>query len=161
MELRWDPVAGDWVDGLRAAVPIYRFAPLYAAAFGVAAVVLVFLGQLYAGLFGMACAAVLAVLPVLGVWLSFRRNPVAGTTLTAKADEQSLRMMTIDGTAYSDLDWVKLAGWVETRRGFVLRTGPHRDSPFYPVPNRAFTEPEQRQRFRELLERRVGPVDPK
>jgi hypothetical protein len=161
MELRWDPAPGDWVDGLRAAVPIYRFAPWFAAAFGAAAVVLVFLGQLYAGLFGMFCAAVIAGLPVLGVWLSFRRNPVAATTMTASVDEQSMRLMTIDGTAYSDLDWVKLSGWLETRRGFVLRTGQGRDSPFYPVPNRAFTEPEQRQEFRELLERRLGPVNHK
>lgn len=158
MELRWDPEPGDWIDGLRAAVPIYRFAPWFAAAFAVASVVLVFLDQLYAGMFGMVCAAVIAVLPALGIRISFSRNPVAATTMTAKVDEQSLRMMTIDGTAYSDLDWVKLAGWQETRRGFVLRTGPGRASPFYPVPNRAFTEPEQRQRFRELLERRIGPT---
>jgi hypothetical protein len=156
VELRWDPKPGDWVDGLRAAVPIYRFAPWFAAAFGLAAIVLVVLGQLYAGLFGMACAAVIALLPALGVRASFHRNPVAAIPMTAKVDEQSLRLMTIDGTAYSDLDWVKLAGWLETRRGFVLRTGPRRSSPFYPVPNRAFTEPEQRQRFSELVERRLG-----
>lgn len=157
MELRWDPHPSDWVHGLRAAAPVYRFAPWFAAAFGVAAVVLVFLGQLSAGVFGMACAAVIAALPVVGVWISFRRNPVAATTMTAKVDESSLRMMTVDGTAYSDLDWAKLSGWLETRRGFVLRTGPERASPFYPVPNRAFAEPEQRQRFRELLTRRIGP----
>ena len=158
MELRWDPEPGDWTDGLRAAVPVYRFAPWFAAAFGVAAIVLVSLGRLYAGMFGVVCAAVIAVLPAIGMRLSFHRNPVAATTMTAKADERSLRLMTIDGTAYSELDWVKLAGWQETRRGFVLRTGPGRASPFYQVPNRAFAEPEQRQQFRELLERRIGPT---
>jgi hypothetical protein len=157
MELRWDPRPADWVDGLRASAPIYRFAPWFAGAFAVAAVVLVFLGQLAAGVFGMACAAVIATMPVLAVWVSFRRNPVAATTMTAKVDERSVRMMTVDGTAYSDLDWANLAGWSETGRGFVLRTGPDRASPFYPVPNRAFAEPEQRQRFRELLTRRIGP----
>ena len=157
MELSWDPAPGDWADGLRAALPAYRFAPWFAAAFAVAAVVLVFLGQLAAAVFGMACAAVIAVLPVLGVWLSFRRNPVAATPMTARADEQSLRLMTIDGTAYSDVDWAKLSGWLETRRGFVLRTGADRSSPFYPVPNRAFARLEHRDRFRELLRRRVGP----
>lgn len=161
MELRWNPVPGDWVDGLRAAVPAYRFAPWFAGAFTVAAVVLVFLGRLYAGLFGMFCALLVAGLPLLGVWVSFRRNPVAGTTLTANVDEQSVRLMTIDGTAFSDLDWDRLSGWQETRRGFVLRTGPERSSPFYPVPNRAFAESEERQRFRELLTRRVGPRDRK
>ena len=64
----------------------------------------------------------------------------------------------VDGTAYSDLDWAKVSGWLETRRGFVLRTGPDRASPFYPVPNRAFAESGQRQRFRELLIRRIGPA---
>ncbi|HET9139086.1 YcxB family protein [Actinophytocola sp.] len=161
MELRWDPAPADWVDGLRHASPAYRFAPYFAAAFGLAAVVLVFLGQLYAGLFGMFCAVVIALLPLLGVWVSFRRNPVAGTTMTANVDEQSLRMMTVDGTAYSDVDWAKVSGWLETRRGFVLRTGPDRSSPFYPVPNRAFAQSEQRQQFRELLVRRVGPAEQK
>jgi YcxB-like protein len=160
MELRWDPEPADWVDGLRATVPLYRFAPWFAGAFAVAAVVLVVLGQLYAGVFGMACAAVIATIPVLAVRVSFHRNPVAATTMTARADEQSLRMMTVDGTAYSDLDWATLSGWVETRRGFVLRAGAERTGSFYPVPNRAFTEPEQRQRFRELVERRLGPAGP-
>jgi YcxB-like protein len=160
MELRWDPAPGDWLDGLRATVPLYRFAPWFAAVFAAAAVVLVLLGELYAGVFGMACAAVIAALPVLAVWVSFHRNPVAATTMTAKADEQSLRMMTVDGTAYSDLDWATLSGWVETRRGFVLRAGAERAGSFYPVPNRAFAEPGQRQRFRELVERRLGPPGP-
>ena len=73
-----------------------------------------------------------------------------------RGDENSLRMMTIDGTAYSDVDWTNLAGWLETRRGFVLRTGTGRTSPFYPVPYRAFAEPEQRQHFQDLLRRRLG-----
>jgi hypothetical protein len=161
LELRWDPAPGDWADGLRATVPVYRFAPWFAGAFALAAVVLMFLGQLSSGVFGLAAAAVIAALPVLGVWLSFRRNPVAATTMTARADESSLRMMTVDGTAYTDLDWVKLSGWLETGRGFLLCTGTGRGSPFYPVPNRAFTGLEQRQRFRELLARRVGPVSEK
>jgi hypothetical protein len=156
LELKWDPDPADWADGLRAIVPVYRFAPLFAAVFAVVSVVVAILGQLWVGVFGMACAAVIALLPVLAVRVSFARNPVAATTMTAKVDEQSLRIMTIDGTAYSDLSWSTLSGWLETRRGFVLRTGTGRSSPFYPVPNRAFAEPEQRQRFSELVERRLG-----
>jgi hypothetical protein len=161
IELTWDPVPADWVDGLRAAVPLYRFAPWFAGAFALAAAVLVVLGQPGPAVFGFGCAVVIAALPAVGVWLSFRRHPVASTTLTARADESSLRMMTLDGTAYTDLDWVKLSGWVETRRGFVLRTDDGRGSPFYPVPNRAFTGLEQRQWFRELLARQIGPASRK
>jgi hypothetical protein len=156
LELTWDPAPEDWADGLRAIVPLYRFAPLFAAVFAVVSVVVAFLGQLQVGVFGMCCAAVIALLPVVAVRVSFARNPVAATTMTAKVDEQSLRIMTIDGTAYSDLDWSTLTGWLETRRGFVLRTGTGRDSPFYPVPNRAFATTEERERFRALVERRLG-----
>jgi hypothetical protein len=156
LELQWDPEPGDWADGLRATVPLYRFAPAFAGAFAAVAVVVVLLGQPWAGVFGMACAAVIALLPVVAVRASFHSNPVAATTVTAKVDDSSLRMMTIDGTAYSDVDWTTVSGWLETRRGFVLRTGTGRTSPFYPVPNRAFAEPEQRQHFRDLLRRRLG-----
>ena len=158
IELRWDPAPRDWADGLRATMPIYRFAWWFALAFGLAGVVLLVLGELAPGLFGLGAATVIVALPVVGVWVEFHRNPVAATTMTAKADEQSLRMMTVDGTAYSDLDWEKLSGWLQTRRGFVLRTESRRTSPFYPVPNRAFGSPAQRERFRELLARRLGPA---
>jgi hypothetical protein len=152
LELKWDPTPGDWADGLRATVPIYRYAPFFAAAFAIGGVVVVLLGQLGAGVFGMACSAVIALFPVIAVRLSFHRNPVAATTVTAKVDESSLRLMTIDGTAYSDLEWENLSGWLETRRGFVLRS----DSGLYPVPNRAFTESGQRAQFRDLVVRRLG-----
>jgi hypothetical protein len=158
VELCWDPAPQDWADGLRATVPIYRFAPWFATAFGLAAAALLVLGQVGAAVFGLAAAIVIAALPVFGVWVEFHRNPVAATTMSAKADEQSLRMMTVDGTAYSDLDWEKLSGWLQTRRGFLLRTGSGRAGPFYPVPNRAFGSPAQRDRFRELLTRRLGPA---
>ena len=152
LDLQWDPEPGDWADGLRAIVPIYRFAPLFALAFAAAAVVLLAVGQPWAALFGLLCAIVIGLLPLVAVRASFHRNPVAATTVTAKVDERSLRMMTIDGTAYSDVDWTTLSGWLETRRGFVLRTG----QAFYPVPNRAFAKPEERQHFLDLLRRRLG-----
>ena len=153
LELQWDPEPGDWADGLRAIVPLYRFAPAFAGVFAVVGFGLLALGQPVAGAFGLVCAVIIMGFPLVTVWTSFHRNPVAGTTVTAKADEESLRMMTIDGTAYSDVDWTTLTGWQETRRGFVLRMG---GRSFYPVPNRAFAKPEQRQRFQELLVRRIG-----
>ena len=156
LELKWDPHPADWADGLRAIVPVYRFAPLFAAVFAVVSVLVAILGQLWVGVFGMVCAAVIALMPLLAVRVSFARNPVAATTMTAKVDERSLRIMTIDGTAYSDLDWSTLSGWLETKRGFVLRTGAGRNSPFYPVPNRAFADLAQRQRFLVLVQRRLG-----
>jgi hypothetical protein len=152
LELRWDPEPGDWADALRAVVPLYRFAPWFGAAFGFAAVVLLILGQPYPAAFGWLCALVIAGFPIVAVRISFHRNPVASSGMTAKADEDSVRMMTVDGTAYSDLGWTRLTGWLETRRGFVLREG----SAFYPVPFRAFSEPQQRQQFRDLAARRLG-----
>jgi hypothetical protein len=158
LELRWDPMPADWGDAMRAVVPLYRWSPWFAGALAGFSVVLLVLGQPYPGVFGLVCAVVIAAIPVLAVRTSFRSNPVAGSTVTATVDDQSLRMMTIDGTAYSDLDWARLASWVETRRGFVLRTGAGAASPVYPVPGRAFTKPAERQRFRELLQRHLGPA---
>ena len=66
-----------------------------------------------------------------------------------------LEPVPIDGTAYSDLRWSALAGWLETRRGFVLRTGEAGE--LFPVPLRAFGDAEGQHRFRELLVRRLGP----
>lgn len=157
LELRWDPLPADWSDALRAVLPLYRWAPWFAAGLAALGTVLLIAGQPLPGLFGLGCAVVIAALPVVGVYSSFRRNPVAAATVTATVDDQSVRMMTIDGTAYSDLRWSALSGWLETRRGFVLRTGEATSSPLYPVPNRAFGKQAERARFRELLEQHVGP----
>lgn len=158
LELRWDPVPSDWADALRAVVPLYRWSPWFSVALAVFSVVLLFLGQPVPGIFGLVCAVVIAAIPFLGVWSSFRGNPVAGSTVTATVDENSLRMMTIDGTAYSDVRWSTLSGWLQTGRGFVLRTGNSQASAVYPVPHRAFEQPADRQRFRELLEQHLGPA---
>lgn len=156
LELRWDPQPADWGDALRAVTPMYRWSPWFAAALAVLSAVLLIAGQPVPGIFGLACAAVIAVMPVVGVNSAFRRNPVAASTVTGSADEQSLRMMTVDGTAYTDLRWSTLAGWVETKRSFVLRTG--EAGGLYPVPGRAFGKQEDLDGFRELLERQLGPA---
>lgn len=159
LELRWDPRPADWGDALRAVTPLYRRSPWFAAALAMFAALLVTLGEPLPGVFGLVCAVVIAALPMVDVYTSFRRNPVAAATVTATVDESSMRLMTIDGTAYSDLRWSTLAGWLETNRSFVLRTD--KATALFPVPNRAFGEPGERRRFRELLERHVGPENRK
>lgn len=153
LELRWDPAPSDWSDSLRAVFPLYRWAPWFALALAAFSAVLLVAGQPVPGGFGLVCAAVIVALPVLGVRAQFRRNPVAASTVTATVDEQSFRMMTVDGTAYTDLRWPTLAGWVETKHNFVLRTG---DAALFPVPGRAFGTQEDLDGFRELLERQLG-----
>jgi hypothetical protein len=152
-ELRWDPAPSDWNDALRAVYPAYRWAPWFAAALAVLSVVLLVAGQPVPGGFGLVCAAIIVALPVLGVRQQFGRNPVAAATVTATVDEQSFRMMTIDGTAYTDLRWPEVTGWVETKHNFVLRTG---GTALFPVPGRAFGEQGDLDGFRDLLRRRLG-----
>jgi hypothetical protein len=153
MELRWDPAPSDWTDSLRAVYPMYRWAPWFALGLGALAVVLLIAGQPVPGVFGLLCAMLIAALPMAGVWTQFRRNPVAAATVTATVDDQSFRMMTVDGTAYSDLRWPDMAGWVETKHNFVLRTG---GSALFPVPGRAFGNQEDLDGFRDLLRRQLG-----
>jgi hypothetical protein len=153
MELRWDPAPSDWTDSLRAVYPMYRWTPWFALGLGVLAVVLLVAGEPVPGVFGLLCAVLIAALPRVGVWTQFRRNPVAAATVTATVDDQSLRMMTVDGTAYSDLRWPDMAGWVETKHNFVLRTG---GAALFPVPGRAFGNQEDLDGFRDLLRRQLG-----
>ncbi len=153
LELRWDPAPSDWADALRSVYPMYRWTPWFALVLAALSVVLLVAGQPLPGGFGLVCAAVIAALPVLAVRSQFRRNPVAAATVTATVDEQSFRMMTVDGTAYSDLRWPTLAGWVETKANFVLRG---EDGALFPVPGRAFGSQEDLDGFRDLLAQRLG-----
>jgi YcxB-like protein len=154
MELRWDPDPSDWRDALRAVVPVYRWAPWFALALTALSAFLLAVGQPVPGVFGLLCAAVIVALPVLGVRAQFGRDPVAAAPVTATVDDHALRMMTVDGTAYTDLRWADLAGWVETRHNFVLRTG---GAALFPVPARAFGTQEDLDGFRDVLSRGVGP----
>ena len=108
LELRWDPRPGDWGDALRAVTPIYRWSPWFATVLATFGAVLVVIGMPLPGFFGIGCALLIGTLPMVDVYLAFRRNPVAAATVTATADESSMRMMTIDGTAYTDLRWSTL-----------------------------------------------------
>ncbi|RLK59378.1 YcxB family protein [Actinokineospora cianjurensis] len=155
MRLRWTPVPADWADGVRAVVPFTRWVPWFALALGAFSAVLLVLGQNLPGVFGLVCAVVIAAMPFIAVRHAFRGNPVAGRTVTADIDDHSVRMMTADGSAYSDLVLTDLTGWVETDRSFLLRTGP---SGFHPVPGRAFDTTEDIDRFRDLLTRALGPA---
>ncbi|SDC17661.1 YcxB family protein [Actinokineospora iranica] len=155
LRLRWDPAPADWADGIRATVPFARWVPWFAAAFGAFSAALLVLDFTAPGIFGLTCALVIAALPAAGVRLSFRRNPVAGRTVTADVDERMVRMMTADGTAYSEITLADLAGWAETPRNFVLRAD---SGAFHPIPGRAFDSTEDIDRFRDLLERALGPA---
>ncbi|HVK26324.1 MAG TPA: YcxB family protein [Actinokineospora sp.] len=155
IRLRWDPEPADWADGIRATVPFARWSRWFAVALAVGSIVLFLIGQTGPAVFGLASALVIALLPTLDVWLAFRRNPIAGRTVTADVDGHTIRMMTADGTAYSDIQLADLSGWAETERNFVLRTG---SRGFHPLPGRAFDSTEDLDRFRDLLVRTVGPA---
>ncbi|WP_146108099.1 YcxB family protein [Actinokineospora auranticolor] len=155
MRLRWTPEPGDWSDGIRATLPFARWVPWFAGAFGVFSVVLVVVGQVWPGVFGLVCAVVIGSLPTVAVRRSFRRDPIAGREVTAEVSSGAVRMMAADGTACSDVVLGELTGWVETERSFVLRTG---GGSFHPVPGRAFASVEDIDRFREILEEELGPA---
>ncbi|MBM7775382.1 hypothetical protein JOD54_005586 [Actinokineospora baliensis] len=155
MRLSWTPEAADWSDGIRAAVPFVRWVPWFAAAFGLFSAVLLVVGLVLPAIFGLVCAVGIGVFPAVTIRHAFRREPVAGHPVTADVDEHSLRMMTTDGSAYSDLTLDELTGWVETERSFVLLTGP---GSFHPIPGRAFDSTEDIDGFRDLLTRLLGPA---
>lgn len=157
VDFSWSPQPADWRAAVRAVVPMYRWAQWFAAVLAVFGVVLVVLGDVLPGLYGLLAAAVIAVLPALRVRASFQRHPLASKTVTATADDHSVRM-TVDDLARSDLAWTELPAWLETAQGIVLRTGPDRGSAIYPVPHRAFAAPDDEQRFRALLQRHIGPA---
>ncbi|WP_253766995.1 YcxB family protein [Goodfellowiella coeruleoviolacea] len=136
---------------------MYRWAQWFAAVLAVFGVVLVVLGDVLPGLYGLLAAAVIAVLPALRIRASFQRHPLASRTVTGTADDHSVRMA-VDELARSELAWTRLPAWQETPQGIVLRTGPGRADPIYPVPHRAFADPDDEQRFRELLHRHIGPA---
>jgi len=157
IEFRWSPRPADWRDALRAAVPLFRWAPWFAAALAGCSLVLIAFGDLAAGAYGLVAAAVVAVLVPLAARRSFRSHPLAARTVTGYADEHTLRL-TIGDEARSVVRWSALPAWSETSRSIVLRTAPGAGSPLYAVPRRAFAEPDDEQRFRELLARHVGPA---
>ena len=157
LEFRWWPKPADWTDALRATLPVYRWAPWFAGVMALGSVVLLLVGQVVAGGFGLCAAVVVAVIPVIGVYGAFRANPVASSEVTAVADEHAMRMMTVDGTAHTELRWPQVTAWQRTRRGYVLRTGASVGE-MYPVPLRAFGA-EDRAAFDALLREHVGAAE--
>jgi len=157
VDFRWAPEPGDWGDALRTAVPMFRWAPWFAAALAVGSVVALLADLTAIGVFGLVVAVVVAVLVPVQVRFSFHGHPLATKAVTATADDQSLRM-SVGEAARSELDWADLPGWTETARGFVLRTVDGARGPMYVVPHRAFDEDADRARFRALLVEHVGPA---
>ncbi|MFE9746528.1 YcxB family protein [Saccharothrix saharensis] len=154
VDFSWSPRPADWRDALRIAVPLYRWAPWFAAALGVLGVVVLVLGMTWAGVFGLALAVIIIALVPVGTAVNFHNHPLAAKTVTGTADAHSLRM-SVGEAARSELSWAELPGWVETARGFVLRTG---TTAVYAVPHRAFADAEAVGRFRSLLVEHVGPA---
>lgn len=154
VEFHWWPKPADWTDALRATLPVYRWAPWFAGAMAVGSVVLLVVGQWVAGGFGLCAAVVVAAIPVIGVYSAFRANPVASSEVTAVADRHAMRMMTVDGTAHTELSWPQVTAWQRTRRGYLLRTG-QSVGEMYPVPHRAFSD-DDGDAFGTLLTEHVG-----
>jgi hypothetical protein len=157
VEFRWWPKPADWTAALRATLPVYRWAPWFAGVMAVGSVVLLVIGQVVAGGFGLCAAVVVAAIPVIGVYGAFRANPVAASEVTAVADEHAVRMMTVDGTAHTELRWPQVTSWQRTRHGYLLRTGTSVGEVF-PVPLRAF-DADDRAAFDALLQEHVGAAE--
>jgi hypothetical protein len=157
VEFHWWPKPADWTDALRATLPMYRWAPWFAGVMAVGSIVLLVLGQWVAGGFGLCAAVVIAAVPVIGVYSAFRANPVASSEVTAVADEHALEMMTVDGSAHTELRWPQVQAWQRTRRGYLLRTGGSIGE-MYPVPHRAF-ESGDSDAFDALLREHVGAAE--
>ncbi|WNV88703.1 YcxB family protein [Umezawaea sp. Da 62-37] len=157
VDFRWSPEPADWGDALRSAVPMFRWATWFSVVVAAGSVVLLLSGQTAPGLFGLGAAVVVAVLVPVQVRIDFGGHPLAAGTVTATADDHSLRM-TVGEAARSELPWAHLPTWTETRRGFILRTEAGARGPMYAVPHRAFEDNGDRNRFRDLLVRHVGPA---
>ncbi|MFI9008367.1 YcxB family protein [Actinosynnema sp. NPDC053489] len=155
VDFSWSPRPADWRDALRTAVPLYRWAPWFAAALAVLGVVVLVLGMTWAGVFGLVLAVIIIALVPVGTAVNFHNHPLAARTVTGTADAHSLRM-SVGQAARSELSWSDLPGWAETARGFVLRTA---TTAVYAVPHRAFADAEAVGAFRSLLTEHVGPAD--
>ena len=154
VDFSWSPRPADWRDALRTSVPLYRWAPWFAAVLGALGVVVLVMGMTWAGVFGLALAVIIIALVPVGTAVNFHNHPLAAKAVTGTADAHSLRM-SVGEAARSELSWAELPGWVETTRGFVLRTG---TTAVYAVPHRAFADAEAVEVFRSLLREHVGPA---
>ncbi|QFZ21817.1 YcxB family protein [Saccharothrix syringae] len=154
VDFSWSPRPGDWSDALKIAVPLYRWAPWFAAVLGGLGVVVLLLGMTWAGVFALVLAAVIIALVPVGTAVNFHNHPLAARTVSGTADDHSLRM-SVGEAARSEVDWADLPGWAETSRGFVLRTA---GAALYAVPHRAFADADAVAKFRSLLVEHVGPA---
>ncbi|GLZ31555.1 hypothetical protein Lesp02_37430 [Lentzea sp. NBRC 105346] len=135
---------------------MFRWAPWFALVLGGFSVVLLFVDMTAAGLFGLAFALVIGLMEPVAVWWRFSSNDLVSQTVVGSADEYSFRMA-VGGTIREEIDWAELPSWTETRSGFVLRTLDE-GAVALSVPHRAFADQDERDRFRALLERHIGPV---
>lgn len=155
VDFRWAPEPADWRASLRTMVPMFRWAPWFALALGAMSVVLLFLDMTAAGIFGLVFAVIIGFMEPVAVWWRFSSNDLVSQTVVGSADEYSFRMA-VGGAIREEIDWAELPSWTETRTGFVLSTLDE-GAVALSVPHRAFSGTDDQQRFRELLERHIGP----
>jgi hypothetical protein len=157
VDFKWAPSPADWRAGLRAMVPLFRWAPWFALALGVFSLVLLsgFDGMVPVAVFGLVCALVIGFMEPVAVWWRFSSDEMISRTVVGSADDQSFRMA-VGHAVREEIVWDELPGWTETRQGFVLETL-EGGAASLSVPHRAFASDEDRAAFRALLEQHIGP----
>lgn len=158
VDFNWAPSPADWRASLRTMVPMVRWAPWFALAFAAISVVLLvaFDDMLVVALFGLVCAAVIALMEPVAVWWRFSSDEMISRTVVGSADDQSFRMA-VGNAVREEITWEELPGWTETRQGFVLQTLDEGVASLS-VPHRAFASDEDVTSFRALLEKHIGPA---
>jgi hypothetical protein len=158
VDFRWAPSPADWRAGLRAMVPMFRWAPWFALAFVVISLVQLFVfdGPIFVGIFGLVCALVIGFMEPVAVWWRFSSDEMISRTVVGSADAKSFRMA-VGRAVREEIVWQELPGWTETRQGFVLETLDE-GAASLSVPHRAFASDEDQTTFRSLLVNNIGPA---
>ncbi|MFS8098755.1 YcxB family protein [Lentzea alba] len=139
-------------------VPMFRWAPWFALAFGVFSLLLFLLdGNVLVAGFGLLSALVIGFMEPVAVWWRFSSDEMISRTVMGSADDQSFRMA-VGSSVREEIVWQELPGWTETRQGFVLETLDE-GAASLSVPHRAFASDEDRASFRGLLEQHIGPAN--
>lgn len=158
----------DWLDAMRATVPLVRLSPWFAGILAVFAIALLALGNPAPAVFGLVAAAVIIALPYWQASTSMRGHPLGRRAISGEADEHVLTLTignensadrdadadAIIERAHTELHWPRMLDWRKTATCVVLhtRTGD------YVVPRRAFADPNELLAFHALLARKLGPA---
>ncbi|MBB4964938.1 YcxB family protein [Saccharothrix violaceirubra] len=154
VDFAWTPRPADWWVAQRTAVPLFRWAPLFALVLCATSLVVLWLDMLVPAVFGLVLAFVIFAAVPIGVSANFRGHPLADRPVTGSADAHSMRMVVGDA-ARTELGWVEVPGWTESSRVFVVRAP---GDGTYAIPHRAFADAQAVAAFRALLVEHVGPA---